>query len=272
MAHIIAQPTCEVLTSGYSYHSREYRIEVKEGLQKYLIRLQTEGTADLLVKGKVQRMMPGDLLLVHPNDPYFLRAGSTMPVSPSHGRSGSGDYYIFLSGPFVEKWWRLHHPNPHYHVSLDGEVCQLMKQIARAQYREGTRARDIQDYLAKALLLTIESMMMEQNRNHQQSYVAYQMKHYIEKNIADSFQIQDVAAEAKLSVSRAVHLFKEVFQTSMMQYALELRLDMAKERIRYTPMNLEHIAESCGFNSYTYFHRVFKRKFGVSPGLYRQKP
>jgi AraC family transcriptional regulator of arabinose operon len=33
-------------------------------------------------------------------------------------------------------------------------------------------------------------------------------------------------------------------------------------------MTLEHIAETCGFASYSYFHRVFRSHFGMSPAEY----
>jgi AraC family transcriptional regulator of arabinose operon len=35
--------------------------------------------------------------------------------------------------------------------------------------------------------------------------------------------------------------------------------------------NLERIAESAGFGSYTYFHRVFRSKYGISPKQYRDQ-
>jgi AraC family transcriptional regulator of arabinose operon len=70
-------------------------------------------------------------------------------------------------------------------------------------------------------------------------------------------------------VSRAVHLYKEVFGQSIMQHALEVKLNLARERIIYTDMPLDIIAATSGFANYTYFHRVFRRHFGLSPKEYR---
>jgi AraC family transcriptional regulator of arabinose operon len=66
-----------------------------------------------------------------------------------------------------------------------------------------------------------------------------------------------------------VHLFKETFDTSIMQYTLDIRLNMARERIIFSPMSLEQAAESSGFANYTYFHRVFRSRFGMSPKEFR---
>ena len=56
-----------------------------------------------------------------------------------------------------------------------------------------------------------------------------------------------------------------------MQHALDVRLELARERIIYTSMPLELIAEMSGFSSYTYFYRTFKRKFGLAPKEYRMQ-
>jgi AraC family transcriptional regulator of arabinose operon len=44
---------------------------------------------------------------------------------------------------------------------------------------------------------------------------------------------------------------------------------MAKERIVFSPLSLEDVAETSGFANYTYFHRVFRSRFGVSPKQFR---
>ncbi|WP_373463279.1 helix-turn-helix domain-containing protein [Bacillus sp. SORGH_AS_0510] len=58
---------------------------------------------------------------------------------------------------------------------------------------------------------------------------------------------------------------------TMIEYALEVRLSAALERMKYTTMTLEQIAEDCGFGSYPYFHRVFQKKFGIAPGVFRKQ-
>jgi AraC family transcriptional regulator of arabinose operon len=66
-----------------------------------------------------------------------------------------------------------------------------------------------------------------------------------------------------------VHLFKETFGTTIMQYTMDVRLNMAKERIVFSPLSLEDVAETSGFANYTYFHRVFRSRFGQSPKQFR---
>jgi AraC family transcriptional regulator of arabinose operon len=56
----------------------------------------------------------------------------------------------------------------------------------------------------------------------------------------------------------------------MMEYVQEIRLSAAIERMKYTTMTLEQIAVDCGFGTYPYFHKVFKKKYGMAPGAYRR--
>ena len=56
----------------------------------------------------------------------------------------------------------------------------------------------------------------------------------------------------------------------MIQYAMDIRLALALERMNYSKLTLNQIAESSGFGSYAYFHRVFRERFGMSPSQYLQ--
>ena len=99
--------------------------------------------------------------------------------------------------------------------------------------------------------------------------MAYRIKHYIEENASYMFKLEDVATHVGISISRAVHLFKQTFGTSIMQYTLDVKLDMARERVIFSPLSLENVSETSGFANYTYFHRVFRARFGMSPKQFR---
>ncbi|MDF2652867.1 MAG: AraC family transcriptional regulator, partial [Paenibacillus sp.] len=72
-----------------------------------------------------------------------------------------------------------------------------------------------------------------------------------------------------LSVSRTAHLFKECFGQTIMQYTLEVRLNLAYTQVQTSASPLGEIARVCGFGSYSYFQRSFLNRFGVSPRDFR---
>ncbi|MDF2670813.1 MAG: AraC family transcriptional regulator, partial [Paenibacillus sp.] len=133
------------------------------------------------------------------------------------------------------------------------------------------RFKEIADYYLRILCLSIERIMSEQSfySVKGKSFLAVQMKSYIEEHALSPLKLDDVANHVGLSVSRSVHLFKSIFGQSIMQYTLQIRLSIARERILFSKMSLEQIAEASGFNSYTYFYRMFRARYGMSPKAYR---
>lgn len=61
-------------------------------------------------------------------------------------------------------------------------------------------------------------------------------------------------------------LFKAQGSTFTAQL-MQLRLDAAAQLLRHTPSNtVAQVAYSVGFSDLSYFHRQFRRHFGITPG------
>ncbi|MFD0695058.1 AraC family transcriptional regulator [Paenibacillus sp. GCM10027628] len=259
----------ELLTCGYSYHMERFEVNSKSGLNSYLFRLQTEGSSVALVQGRFRQIEAGDLLLFKPGDPYELRI-SEQPEQPD-GKIASGDYYLFCKGSWVDRWWNRSAKATCNRIDLDARLISLWRQLILEKRRMEEEDRELSGYLLQALCLYLERAATETVSLQGRPFTGTRMKRFIEAHATRAFKIEDVAAHVELSVSRAVHLFKECFGKTMMQYALEVRLTSAVERMHDSSMSLEQIALSCGFGSYPYFHRAFKLKFGISPKLFRQQ-
>lgn len=92
--------------------------------------------------------------------------------------------------------------------------------------------------------------------------------HAIEANHANpDFGVADVAAQLKLSVRYVQDILHET-GISFAERVLELRLQAACDllsRAHITNRKVSDIAFSCGFNNLSYFHRAFRRRFGMTP-------
>lgn len=258
----------QVLSAGYSFHKKLYHGR-HEPRHSYLLRIQTEGLSRTLIDGEFELLEPGDLLIVHPDANYELLIDEE--DHQGERKIASGDYYIFFTGPWVHEWWEERKRPFRIKVPDEEGIIHLCRLTVVEHRRNSTESPAILDYLMRTILLTIDRLITAQRPRKGNAFLAYRIKSYIEEYAAMNFQLKDVAEHFNISVSLAVHLYKEVFGQSIMQYALEVRLNLARERIIYTNMPLELIAETSGFANYTYFHRVFRRKFGLSPKQYRQK-
>ena len=59
----------ELLTCGYSFHMDPFYVSTKSGLQYYLFRLQTEGTCEALVDGRMVPIEAGHFFFLNQEIP-----------------------------------------------------------------------------------------------------------------------------------------------------------------------------------------------------------
>ncbi|RLQ93819.1 helix-turn-helix domain-containing protein [Falsibacillus albus] len=250
---------------GYSQHVQPFFSYYKSGFPAYLFRLQTEGSCEITAKGTRMEVNKGDLLLIQPGEHYEL---SIREKNENINEPAvlSGDYHLVCEGKWIEDWWRRSVKPTISRIDLDAKLLSLWHHLIVEERRPG-EANELSGYLLKALCLSIERMVNETSF----PYVVTRMLRFIEEHATTAFKLEDAASHSGLSVSRAAHLFKESVGKTMIEYALEIRLSEAVERMKYTSMTLEQIAEECGFGTYPYFHRMFHRKYGIAPGVYRRE-
>ena len=90
-----------------------------------------------------------------------------------------------------------------------------------------------------------------------------------EKYTYDTFLPSQLAAELHISYSHCAHVIKKKTGLSISLYIQKFRLQKAKELLLSTDLPIKQIAYQSGFNSPSYFSRLFKDVFGVSPSEFR---
>lgn len=88
----------------------------------------------------------------------------------------------------------------------------------------------------------------------------------IETQYTENLSVDQLAAEANMSVSAFHHNFKSVTSTSPLQYLKSYRLHKARMLILHDGLKASAAATRVGYESASQFSREFKRYFGVTPG------
>ncbi|AZT14899.1 AraC family transcriptional regulator [Salmonella enterica subsp. enterica serovar Stanleyville] len=88
----------------------------------------------------------------------------------------------------------------------------------------------------------------------------------IEMKYTENLNVEQLAAEANMSVSAFHHNFKAVTSTSPLQYLKSYRLHKAWMMMIHDGMKASAAAMRVGYESASQFSREFKRYFGVTPG------
>ena len=93
---------------------------------------------------------------------------------------------------------------------------------------------------------------------------------FIETHYAKPLRVADVARAASLSSSRLAHVFKECTQKSVNAYLHEVRIARVCETLQQCDATIAAVASASGYHDTRFFHRVFRRHVGCSPGEYRR--
>ena len=93
---------------------------------------------------------------------------------------------------------------------------------------------------------------------------------YINENYASIAGIEDIAEHFYISKYHLCHLFSESLGVGIISYLNTIKVRAAAKMLDKKNRSVTDIATACGFNSPSYFCKVFKQKMGVSPKEYKK--
>ncbi|AEF81859.1 putative transcriptional regulator, AraC family [Leadbettera azotonutricia ZAS-9] len=93
----------------------------------------------------------------------------------------------------------------------------------------------------------------------------------MQDNLYRDIPVEEMAAAANLSRSHFTRLFARATGKSPRQYLEELRLKTALDMLCSENFNIKETAAQVGIRDVNYFCRLFKKRFGISPGVYRNR-
>ena len=95
------------------------------------------------------------------------------------------------------------------------------------------------------------------------------IEEYINFHYAQNITLKEMAGLYFMNEKYLGRLFATETGQSFHQYLNQVRLERAADLLINTSMPVLNIAFECGYSNVTYFNRVFRRKFSVSPTEYR---
>jgi AraC-like DNA-binding protein len=87
----------------------------------------------------------------------------------------------------------------------------------------------------------------------------------------ESIGVPELARYIKRSQSYIAAKFKKEMGITIGVYIMNCKLEESKSLLKYTGKSLAEISSYLGFSSQSYFQNVFKRKYGITPAVYRKQ-
>lgn len=94
----------------------------------------------------------------------------------------------------------------------------------------------------------------------------------LERTFADDISLDALARQYGISKYYLSRQFKQFSGVTLMDYLTRMRLNYAKELLRFSTMPVGEIAFTCGFHDVSHFIKVFRqREDGITPLVYRRQ-
>lgn len=94
---------------------------------------------------------------------------------------------------------------------------------------------------------------------------------FIHENYMHDINLDDIAYHVKLSKYHYSRIFKEISGKTINEYLILVRCKQANHLITTSDHKLSSIAQMTGFQSASYFNKVFKKVYGSNPSDLRKK-
>ncbi len=94
---------------------------------------------------------------------------------------------------------------------------------------------------------------------------------YIEANIDRQISLNTVADEFNISTGHLSRLFKEGSGVNFSDYIIDMKFKKAVDLLIQSRLEVSEIAERLGYLNLSYFSKLFKEKYGMTPVQFRKK-
>lgn len=84
-----------------------------------------------------------------------------------------------------------------------------------------------------------------------------------------NYSVESLSKESGLSQAKLQEGFKLLYARTVTEYIRHIRLEAARDFISNTDMNISQVVYTIGFSSRSYFSKIFKAKYGISPSQFQ---
>lgn len=99
--------------------------------------------------------------------------------------------------------------------------------------------------------------------------IATLMKEYADSNFMCAFSLSQLAEIYHYNEKYLGRIFKMTYNISFKEYVNLKRLQYSKNLLKFSKASIIDISFKSGFNNVTYFNRIFKSHYGMTPSEYR---
>ena len=180
---------------------------------------------------------------------YFVPLMNEKYQYPVHISTNMNGYQeIYDSVTILKKLYE--EQKPCYEIAIKGELYHLFYLLFQYVFEKKTDIAPPKIEVTKNIKIILE---------------------YIQKHFMDPITVEELAGIINLSKHYFMSFFKKYMGTTCVNYINDYRINEATKLLGTTDLTIMEIADRVGVNNVSYFNRIFKSKFGITPKEYRKK-
>ena len=234
-----------------------------------------EGEVDIMVNGKKNVLLPGDLFLID----------SFLPHSVS---SQKGNRAILIQLPYT--LLKRYIPDIENLIfKIDNTTCDPKERTKIDQFIEIiTKMQILFEFKPKGSKLRFNSLVFEMmyqlyhnfseplsendlSKRQKNFELITRIMDYTNEHYMEGVSLSDIAGVVCFQKEYFCHFFKKNMGMTYLEYLCELRLSHICSDLLETELSLKSILEKNGFTNYKLFRKLFFEKFGMTPTRYRRR-
>lgn len=265
----------KVVDSEDFYISRGFQKEPQATMhhhRSYEIYCLVEGAREYFIEDRFFMVEEGDLVVI--------------PPKSLHRTAGEGGLRILLhfTDKFLQKFFTPYTLEPILaNLPLafrgDQQENQQVRWVLEALLSHYTKAEKEQTPLDEHILAGYLYQLLFLITQAKNCYVPHdytddritQIVQYINENYGHINDIEQIAERFFISKYHLCRFFRKNLGIPLVSYLNMIKVREACTMIKKGYTNMTEVALLCGFNSSSYFCKVFKKEKGISPTEYRKK-
>ena len=222
----------------------------------------------------------GELIFHKPNEFHSIRAHDSAPnfmvisfASTSLAMSALEGFRMSLERPYKSLLTS---------IIKEAEQCYVipkndtkLRQLRRRATAPFGSEQLVKNYLEQLLIYLLRSSADTDRepipQTAEEEPLVTAIKEYLTVRREETIRVEDVCRAFGYSKSFLSRLFREHTGSSIAAFAMEKKMERAKELIREGNLNFTQISANLSFEDPQYFSRVFKRRYGMTPTEYKNR-
>ena len=251
-------------TEPILFHSHDY----------YEIYFFADGSVKYYVENESYDLKKGDVLIIPPGKLHRPVIEENVPYE----RYVLWIYNSWLTendgvSGFIQEINSLADEKKTHLVSFGGVEYEQLRELLDYGLEKFNSDDALSGYVSESCILLILDKLKKElsgisRAETDQSDIVRRVIAYLNENFIEAPSLDTLSGEFYVSKYYLSRRFKEYTKTSVHNYILMKKINLAKELLK-SGISPQVVSESCGFSTYSNFYKAFIAQCGVSPKRYR---